>query len=125
MANLHGKSRTGGARRNPLALIALILLICSVCVSLSTGQIQTNGNSGRKVVRCVEPDYSPIVKHAHIGGTVRLRATVLANGEVTKVEPLGGNAIFIGSASRAVLKWKYVPAAGQTKEDVLITFTPN
>jgi len=51
--------------------------------------------------------------------------TVLASGDVAKVEIVGGNPIFAESATKAVLKWKYVPAASQTKEEVQINFTPD
>jgi TonB family protein len=56
---------------------------------------------------------------------VRLTVTVLPNGDVAKVDILGGNPIFVASAINAVRKWKYAPAASQTKEEVQINFTPD
>jgi len=107
------------------ALLGLALLLSLVHVSLSLVQAQTTEKSGRRVVHHIQPEYPAIVKNAHVGGLVRLRATVLANGDVAKVEPLGGNPIFVESATKAVLKWKYVPAATQTKEEIEIAFNPD
>ena len=107
------------------AVLGLTLLLSLVFLSLSPAQTRTTERSGRRVVHNVEPEYPAIVKHAHVGGLVRLRVTVLANGDVAKVEPLGGNPIFVESATKAVLKWKYVPAATQSKEEIEISFNPD
>jgi len=81
--------------------------------------------SERKVLVSVKPDYSELLRHAQIGGLVRLRVTVSADGKVNQVEVLGGNPILSESASAAVMKWKYAPAPGQTVEEVSISFTPH
>ena len=125
MANLFCRGWTDGALTNTLAAFGLTLLLLLAPVSPSNAQVAQVDRSKRKVVRTSEPDYPKIVKHAHIGGSVRLNVTVLASGDVAKVEILGGNPIFTESATKAVLKGKYVPAASQTKEEVQINFTPD
>ena len=119
------RGNTDGALKNLTVVLSLTLLLCFAQVSLSAAQGQTGAKSGRKVVRSVEPEYPVIVKHAHIGGSVRLTVNVLAIGDVTLVEPVGGNPIFVDSATKAVLKWKYIPAAAQTREEVQINFNPD
>jgi TonB family protein len=81
--------------------------------------------ASRKTLVTVKPEYSELLKHAQIGGLVRLKATVDAEGKVTSVNILGGNPILAESAATAVMKWKYAPAAGQTVEDVSLSFTPH
>ena len=125
MANLFCRGWTDGALKNALAAFGLTLLLLLASVSPSNAQVAQVDRPKRKVVRTSEPDYPIIVKNAHIGGSVRLSATVLANGDVAKVDILGGNPIFVASAINAVRKWKYAPAASQTKEEVQINFTPN
>jgi TonB family protein len=125
MANLFCRGWTDGALKNALAAFGLTLLLLLAPISPSNAQVAQVDRSKRKVVRTSEPDYPKIVKHAHIGGSVRLNVTVLASGDVAKVEILGGNPIFTESATKAVLKWKYAPAASQTKEEVQINFTPD
>jgi TonB family protein len=125
MANLLCRGWTDGAFKSALTSFGLTLLLFLAPVSPSTAQVERVDRSKRRVVRTSEPDYPKIVKHAHIGGSVRLDVTVLASGDVAKVELLGGNPIFAESATKAVLKWKYAPAASQTKEEVQINFTPD
>ena len=125
MANLLCRGWTDGALKNALAAFGLALLVLMAPVSPSNAQVAQVDRSKRKVVRTSEPDYPTIVKNAHIGGSVRLNVTVLANGDVAKVDILGGNPIFVASAINAVRKWKYAPAASQTKEEIQINFTPD
>ena len=124
MANLHCGGWTDSALKNALASFGLTLLFLA-SVAPSAAQVERVDRPHRRVVRTSEPDYPNIVRHSHIGGSVRLNLTVLASGDVAKVEIVGGNPIFVESATKAVLKWKYAPAASQTKEVVQITFTPN
>ena len=66
-----------------------------------------------------------ILRVASIGGVVKLNATVLANGSVSKVTVLGGNPILADRALRAVMLWKFAPAAGPTNEIIALNFRPN
>lgn len=125
MAMFPGSRLSGGVHKKLPALLGLMVLVSLMHVLFRTAQAQTVQKSTRKVVRTIPPEYPSIVKHAHVGGLVRLRVTVLPNGEVTKVESIGGNPIFLESASKAVLKWKYTPAATRTEEDLEITFNPD
>jgi TonB family protein len=88
-------------------------------------QAQKNSKSDRKLLVSAKPEYSELLKHAQIGGLVRLKATVGPDGKVTDVEVIGGNPILAESASTAVKKWKFVPATAQTVEDITISFTPH
>jgi len=125
MADLLLAAWLDSALKNALASLGLILLLFLALASTVGAQVEREGGLTRKVVRTVEPDYPKIVKNAHIGGSVRLNVTVLASGDVAKVEPLGGNPVFLESATKAVLKWKYARASSQTKEEVQITFKPD
>ena len=124
MASLLRGGWTGVSLKNTLASFGLTLLFLAA-VSRSTAQVVQVDKSKRKVVRTVEPEYPKIIKHSHIGGAVRLNVTVLANGDVANVEVLGGNPILVESATKAVLKWKYVPSASETKQEVQINFDPD
>ena len=124
MANCLRRDLTNSVLKNRLAFFGLTLLFL-VSVFLFPARAQSVEKSARKVVRSVPPEYPKSLKDAHIGGLVRLNVTVLANGDVARVEVLGGNPIFVETATNAVRKWKYVPAASQTQEDVHIHFNPN
>jgi TonB family protein len=107
-----------------LARAGLALTLSLGLASIALAQDEGADRVGRKVIENPQPVYPPIVKKAHIGGTVRLKATVMANGTVAKVAIVGGNPILAASAVEAVMKRKYAPAASQTEQLVSITFDP-
>jgi TonB family protein len=106
-------------------ITALAAVVCFVLTSAPTALAQKVTKSERKVLVSVKPEYSELLRHAQIGGLVRLRVTVAPDGKVNQVEVLGGNPILSESAAAAVMKWKYAPAAGQTVEDVSVSLTPH
>jgi TonB family protein len=102
----------------------------AVVFSLITGFVPTPvaqrppAKSDRKVLISGKPQYPEPLKQAQIGGLVRLRATVLPNGTVSKVDVLGGNPILAESAAAATKRWKFAPATSQTFEDITVNFNP-
>jgi len=102
-------------------MLAGLLLGTASAFAQSGPSDETNRN-GRKVVVRVKPDYSVLLRGSNIGGTVRLTATVLPNGNVTKVSILGGNPILAESAVKAVLQWKFAPGPIQTSEAIQLNF---
>jgi TonB family protein len=78
----------------------------------------------RKLLVSGKPHYPEPLRHAQIGGLVRLKAWVLPNGTVTNVEVLGGNPILADSAVAAVKGWKFAPGPSQTAEDIAVNFNP-
>jgi TonB family protein len=76
----------------------------------------------RKLITRVEPDYPGTLKWLGIGGTVRLRVSISAKGNVEKVELLGGNPILGESAAAAVKKWVYTAGRSRTIAEVSISF---
>ncbi len=79
---------------------------------------------GRKVVNRVPPTYPVIARTMGLRGTVKVEATVLANGNVKLVEIKGGHPVLAEAAADAVRKWKYAPATHETKEPVTVKFEP-
>ncbi len=114
-------SQTSGSVQRKIASATLAVALCFAPVLLA----QKPPKSDRKVLVSAKPEYSELLKHAQIGGLVRLKATVNPDGKVTNVEVIGGNPILAESASTAVTKWKFSPAAAQSVEDITISFTPH
>lgn len=103
----------------PLAfLLALALLLLSWPASVHSQE------STRKVVKRVEAQYPSILKKRGIGGTVRLRVTVKADGTVRDAEVLGGSAILADSAQKAVKQWIFAPSAVESSVEVAVVFDP-
>ena len=102
-----------------------MLALCLAAVSVPAALGQRASKPERKVMVVATPEYPDILRHARVGGVVRLKATVLPNGTVSNVEVIGGNPILAENAAAAVKKWKYAPAATQTIENVSLSFTPH
>lgn len=94
------------------ALACALLLVCSTNLRAE----------GRAAERKVPPIYPEAAKALHIGGVVRVDATVNAAGEVVKAEAQGGNKLLSHAAEDAVKKWKFAPGGGSTVEEIDIVF---
>ena len=79
----------------------------------------------RQLVTRVEPKYPVDLQKRSIGGTVRLRVFIAANGSVDHVDLLGGNPILGESAVTAVQKWKYAAANSKTTMEISVPFAPS
>ncbi len=90
-------------------------------LSLMPARAQDND---RKIVKKVEAQYPSILKRRGIGGTVRMKVIVHADGSVKDVEVLGGNPALADSAEKAVRQWKFAPG-GESTITVAVTFDPN
>jgi TonB family protein len=104
-----------GSRRALLCGCLLVLL----CPTPSRTQ-----DNERKIVKKVEAQYPAILKRRGIGGTVRLKVVVHADGSVKDVEVLGGNPALADAAEKAVRQWKFAPG-GESTITVAVTFDPN
>jgi TonB family protein len=101
------------------------LTLCFMGGLLPALLAQKSPKSDRRVLVSVKPEYSDLLRHAQIGGLVRLKATVSPEGKVSNVDVVGGNPILAESAVKAVMNWKYAPAPAQTIEEISISFTPH
>jgi protein TonB len=57
----------------------------------------------------VEPTYPVLARQMHKEGTVELRATISADGEVRDVQILSGDPMLVKSARDAVSQWRFRP----------------
>jgi TonB family protein len=76
----------------------------------------------RKLITRIEPDYPETLQRLNIGGTVRLRVSISAKGNVEDVALLGGNPILGESAAAAVKKWVYTASSSRTITEVSVSF---
>jgi TonB family protein len=109
---------TNSTGKRKLAQIACLVAVFAI----GTGVVIAQQDAERKVVKKIEPEYPSVLRDKGIGGTVRLRVTVKADGTVKDVQTLGGNAVLVESATRAVKQWHYAPADRESVIDVSIHF---
>src|SRR4029077_1078321 len=85
-----------------------------------SGDVKEHG--GRKVKTSVKPAYPDVARQMHITGTVRLEATVAADGKVRDTRVIGGSPMLAQEATNAVRKWKYEEAPKETVETVEVVY---
>ena len=112
------RKRWSSQQRLVLTTLTIALLMSGLCAH---ARAQGSNKGARKVLVTVKPDYPQTLKVLQVGGLVRLSATVLPNGTVSKVEIRGGNPILAESASAAVMKWKYAPGPAETSEEISLS----
>jgi TonB family protein len=100
-----------------------LLFACAV-VLLSCPASVLSQETTRKVLKRVEAQYPSILKKRGIGGVVRLRVIVKADGTVRDTEVLGGSAILADSAQKAVKQWVFTPGAAESTVEVSVVFDP-
>jgi TonB family protein len=108
-------------RRMRYAAIVSCLVLMAVC--LTPGRAQDNDHD-RKVVKKVDVHYPSVLKSRGIGGTVRLKVSIHADGSVKDVEVLGGNPALAEAAEKSVRQWRFA-TGGESTMTVAVVFDPN
>lgn len=84
--------------------------------------VEAGRSDSRKLITRIEPEYPADLKRLGIGGTVRLRVTISAKGNVEHVVLVGGNPILGDSAISAVKQWVYASGHSRTIAEVIVPF---
>lgn len=104
------------------ALAALCLAAALAFLPSVVAQENAPKENQPKLLKKVIPAYPDILKKMNVSGTVRVQATIAADGTVKDVEARGGNAIFIDSVAAAVRSWKFAPGERQRTADITVNF---
>ena len=108
-------------RHRPAVLLALFALVS--CAPFSKAQ-QEQYEGSRRIVNRVTPQYPDVARSIQLRGIVKAEAVVEPNGAVKTVEVKGGNPVLGRAAQNAIYKWKWAPAARQTREPIEVKFDP-
>lgn len=101
------------------AYAAIIVFALIACVALPATA------AARRIERRVPPIYPELAKRMHIGGTVRIAATIAADGTVMRAKAVSGNKLLEPAAETAIRKWKFSPGDGPSTENIDINFVEN
>ena len=104
------------------ALIALSLGLIAVSPPFSLAQDQPEGK--RRIVDRMVPVYPDLARKMQIRGTVRVEVVVAPNGKMKSSHVIGGSPLLAKAAVDAIEKWKWAPAAQETKELIELNFHP-
>jgi TonB family protein len=102
--------------------VASVTLLPTKGLAQDTPTGDVKDHAGRKVKTSVKPVYPDVARQMHITGTVRLEATVAADGKVRDTRVIGGSPMLAQEATNAVKKWKYEEAAKETVETVEVVY---
>jgi TonB family protein len=103
---------------------AATLLPLSALVLLSALFAQEDGAPARKIVNRVTPHYPEIARTMNLKGNVKAEAVVAANGTVKTIDVKGGHPVLVRAAQNAIYKWRWAPAAHETREPIEVRFDP-
>ena len=78
----------------------------------------------RKIVNRVTPRYPAMARTMNLRGSVKAEAVVQPNGIVKSVEIRGGHPVLVEAVQHAVYKWRWAPAAHETRELIEVKFDP-
>ena len=109
-------------RKSYVLLIVLVLSFSLGVPGMAHGQ-QSSAEGVRRVVKRVEPRYPDMARKINLGGTVKVVAVVTSDGNVKKVEPVGGSPLLVEAAQTAISQWKYAPGT-ESRESVELHFIP-
>ncbi len=104
-------------------LLPALFLSVVTAFLLTLAQAQQSENS-RKLVNRVTPQYPDIARSMNLRGNVKAEAVVQPNGVVKSVEVKGGHPVLVRAAQSAIYKWKWAPAAHETRESIEVRFDP-
>jgi TonB family protein len=112
-------------RKSHLLTISLALILGGSAVIIPKAAAQENStDAGKRKVRTrVLPDYPALAKQMNVSGKVKIEATIAADGHVTATRIVGGSPLLVSSATEAMKKWKYEPAAKESTEIVEFDFS--
>jgi TonB family protein len=100
-------------------------LSCGLLCLLCTGALLSQDTTTRKILKRVAAQYPAVLKQRGIGGVVKLRVFVNANGTVRDSSIIGGNPILANCAQKAVKQWLFAPDSADSEVEVSIVFDPN
>jgi hypothetical protein len=107
-----------------LALLWFFLWFSLTFGSFPPAQAQPDEPYARQVIRTQQPDDPEVLKEKESAG----RFACVPDCWRTEPSPtsifLGGNPVLAESAAKAVMMWKYAPAAASNNQIVTFTFRP-
>ena len=121
MTKANSLRRAGKMLAHACRVIAIICLVFSFANFLPcSAEGPETGN--RKLIEKSNPVYPALARKNGLTGIVKLRVMISADGRVKDLEVLGGNPLFIGSATNSVKTWKWAPADHATSEVIELEF---
>jgi len=98
------------------------LIKIAACLALLAGTLKAGDIVGRKIIYHEQPDYPAVAARMSLHGMVKLKIWISSDGNIRRVEYIGGHPLLAQAAVKAVKNWKYEAANKETTAQVEIKF---
>jgi TonB family protein len=105
-------------------LVASMLFFGCLCFGAAAQTSESSFTNARRVMQKIVPNYPQMARKMGLSGTVKVVARVAPDGTVKSVEAVGGSPLLVQATEDALMKWKFAPAAAESKELIEIHFNP-
>jgi len=112
-------------KNNSKGIWGLVVGAALVAASAGVSIAQEVVLNSRKALKMVAVQYPSVLKSRGIGGTVKLRIQINANGTVKDVQVLGGNPILSECSVKAMRQWQFVAAEKDESIEMSVVFDPS
>ena len=109
---------------NRLLTAPLVVFVAFLMLVPASFAQQEQSESARRILSRVKPQYPEMARTMNLRGNVKAEAVVEPNGVVKSVEVKGGHPVLVRAAQDAIYKWKWAPAARETREPIEVRFDP-
>ena len=100
------------------------VVLCAMGVFANLPALAQQPVGQRKILSKETPHYPEFARRMNLAGTVKLAVTVAPSGSVKSVQAVGGNPVLLKAAEDAIYRWKWAPAAQDSKELVELSIHP-
>jgi TonB family protein len=109
---------------NRLVAVAFLMLFGLFAYAPPSFAQEEQTDSARKILTRVMPQYPEMARTMNIRGSVKAEVLVKPNGAVKSVDVKGGHPVLVRAAQEAIYRWKWEPAARETREPIEVKFDP-
>lgn len=110
-------------RRSP-TLLCLLLVTWAGFVLLLPAGLRSQQPATRKLLERTTPAYPDLARSMALQGMVKVEALVAPDGSVKSVVIKGGHPLLAQAAVSTVRRWRWEPAAQESRETVELKFSP-
>jgi len=101
---------------------ALLLMAAVFLVPIHAPAEDAGGK--RRLLDHAAPAYPPLARDLGLSGVVKIEVLVAPDGSVKSGDIRGGHPVLAQAAMNAVRRWKWEPAARESREVVQVRFSP-
>jgi|SRR5579864_7989139 len=92
------------------------------CMVLLCGVLHGADSAERKIVYSEKPEYPTVAVKMDLHGTVKLKIWIDTQGNVRRLEYVGGHPLLAQSALKAVKNWRYESSPKESTSQVELKF---